>query len=68
MALACKCDRCGKYFESSDDLRCNVIKIGIARPREIDTNTFKKEEQLDLCRACFNSFEKWKRCPIKEGE
>ena len=57
--LAKKCDRCGKFYESSDMIdnsEMNEIYIISVKKFCVRESTI---EDIDLCRECMNSFIKW---------
>ena len=60
MAIARKCDRCGKLYEAynvgEDDDRMN----GIAEANIEITDRYMIREVFDLCPECKRSFEKWR--------
>ena len=57
MALAKKCDRCGKFYDEN-------INIMIAFNWD-DQDRYYANKPLDLCPSCKDSFEKWLN---KKGE
>ena len=57
--LARKCDRCGKFYESSDMIdnsEMNGIYIISVKKFCVRESII---EDIDLCRECMNSFIKW---------
>ena len=60
MAIAKKCDRCGKLYEGyhvkEDDCGTN----GIAEISMEITNVYEVMEVFDLCPECKKSFEEWR--------
>lgn len=61
MAIAFKCDRCGKFEENKKGVK-NFIKkeYRISFPIYFVNNFFGwKVRGIDVCQDCFESFEKW---------
>lgn len=59
MALAKKCDRCGKLYENYDDIECNDVQVN-----RIDTIGYRPGERsisksYDLCPDCCFDFARW---------
>lgn len=58
MAIACKCDRCNKLFEKSNDNDYNCIIVGT---RDIYTRNINNSNKhyYDLCPSCNESLKIW---------
>lgn len=69
MSRACKCDRCGKFYEpNQNDEACVPTAV---RPLEFNTITLNHKDyengnvdyvgfsRIDICPACAHSFTKW---------
>ena len=49
MSCACKCDRCGKFYERTEEFNNRKHKLCELR------NSF----ELDLCKECYSELEEW---------
>ena len=60
MALAKKCDRCGKLYELKDIDACESIanRLVLARRYKQNTRAFSYK-YFDLCPACVTSLARW---------
>lgn len=59
MAIACKCDRCGKFFKGLENGRVKKkIKIG-SFPIVPDCRGPIDDEEMDLCNSCFEALDNW---------
>ena len=69
MSVACKCERCGKFYEpNQDDEACVPTKVC---PVEFNTVTLNHKDykndnlayvgfsRMDICPECAHSFTKW---------
>lgn len=60
MALACKCDRCGKlYISYRMPVRKYKVNGIITIDRSNDNSSYMKQEYIDLCPDCMETFSKW---------
>lgn len=68
MALAKKCDRCGKLYELKDIGACESIANGLvlARRYKQNTRTFSYK-YFDLCPECRISLAHWLKTANLEG-
>lgn len=55
MAIARKCDRCGKLYEKYDDVECNGMEVN----RVLLSNGIVNKEAYDLCPECCLEFVRW---------
>ena len=59
----CKCDRCGRIFEpteqSNGEFYSRVIEVG-EETFGITNTEAVIEMTLDICNSCYNSFLSWK--------
>lgn len=68
MAMAKKCDRCGKlyeYYPTGNKLQYNAI-LRIQRNAVGETITCIKTLTTDLCPECMNEFEKFMTAKFQE--
>lgn len=52
MSCACKCDRCGKFYERTEEFNNRKHKLCELR----------NSLELDLCKECYSELEEWFRC------
>lgn len=55
MALACKCDRCGRYFSIPENGMIKKIIIGTVSPFQRVNDPINKHS-YDMCDLCLNEF------------
>lgn len=69
MAIAKKCDRCGKFYEhypTGNKLQCNAIR---KIQRNVAGETIAKNDLvIDLCPECMDKFEKFMTAKFQEEE
>ena len=65
MALAKKCDRCGKFYEAYNTKNDRENISGIMTLNLDDNGKFYSHEPLDLCPECKDAFEEWFRIKRK---
>ena len=65
MALAKKCDRCGKFYDEYNFAKDDKNINGIMTLNLDEQDHYYTHEPLDLCPSCKDSFEKWLN---KKGE
>lgn len=69
MSIACKCERCGKFYEPNKDdeaqlpvetspLKFNTITLNY-KCYETDNLDWVGFTQIDICPECAHSFVKW---------
>lgn len=58
MALACKCDRCKKFFLPDDEGRCTKMLYG-EYSLENSLNGLNWKVEIDLCPECLEILKKW---------
>ena len=63
MANAKKCDRCGALYEGSNKKDAVTVFNAMRRLCETGCGGIFSLDQIDLCPACRDSFEKW----LEEG-
>jgi hypothetical protein len=56
MAWATKCDRCGRYFDYSED---KADAFAFMRYNRVKNLYYTESEEIDLCPKCVKSLEKW---------
>lgn len=59
MSLACKCDRCNRYFSPKEEGQSTKIMVGLFSlldPKDIYPI---KDEKYDLCGSCAGILKKW---------
>lgn len=61
MALAKKCDRCGKFYETYNTTNDNENISGIMTLNLDEQRKYYSHEPFDLCPKCKDAFEKWFR-------
>ena len=61
MALAKKCDRCGKLYEAYNTTKDSENINGIMTLNLDDQRKYYSHEPLDLCPECKDAFEVWYR-------
>lgn len=67
MALAKKCDRCGKLYESKDVSVLGYMINGLVlADRDKRNNGYYDRKYLDLCPACLVSLTNWLEAPKDE--
>ena len=59
MALAKKCDRCGKFYDEYNFEKDNKNINGITTLNLDAKGDYYIHKTLDLCPSCNDSFEKW---------
>ena len=59
MALAKKCDRCGKFYEAYNTAKDSENINGIMTLNLDDQRKYYSHEPLDLCPECKDAFEEW---------
>ena len=59
MALAKKCDRCGKLYESYNTTNDSKNINGIMTLNLDDLRKYYSHKPLDLCPECKDAFEEW---------
>lgn len=59
MALAKKCDRCGKFYETYNATKDSENISGIMTLNLDDQRKYYSHEPIDLCPKCKVSFDKW---------
>lgn len=65
MAWATKCDRCGEYFEHSQDKINGFAFLRYDRPKD---KYLVDDDEYDLCPACVRSLDQWfSDGSVKEG-
>ena len=64
MAMAKKCDRCGKFYETYNTRNNRENISGIMTLNLDDQGKYYYHEPLDLCPECKDAFEKW----MKNGD
>lgn len=64
MAIACKCDRCGKYYmpEAGEGRSPRIVfgHIPVIICKGVDKTYDRDAESFDLCWDCANDFLKWR--------
>ena len=65
MALAKKCDRCGKFYDEYNFAKDDKNINGIMTLNLDEHDDYYAHDPLDLCPSCKDSFEKWLN---KKGE
>ena len=56
---ACKCDRCGAYFDESPDSDTRISNIKLFSGREVDIDIANYNFYINLCNNCKESFRNW---------
>lgn len=69
MSIACKCERCGKFYEPNKDDEAQLIVEASPLKFNSITLNYKKYEtknldwvgfsRIDICPECAHSFTKW---------
>lgn len=59
MALAKKCDRCGKFYDAYNSAKDDKNINGIMTLNIDEQDRYYTHKPLDLCPSCKCSFEKW---------
>ena len=59
MALAKKCDRCGKFYEAYNTTNDSENINGIMTLNLDDLRKYYSHKPLDLCPKCKDAFEEW---------
>lgn len=67
MSIACKCDRCGKLFEMSNEGRGYHIPAIEIQYRDLWRNTSNDCKIYELCYECFDELLRWIQTGGKDG-
>ena len=59
MSIACKCDRCGKLFEMSNEGRGYHIPAIEILYRDLWRNASNDRKTYELCYECFDELLRW---------
>ena len=59
MALAKKCDRCGKFYDEYNFTKDDKNINGIMTLNLDEQDHYYTHKPLDFCPSCKDSFEKW---------
>ena len=68
MALAKKCDRCGKFYDEYNFAKDDKNINGIMTLNLDAQDHYYTHKPLDLCPSCKDSFEKWLKFLNNKGE
>ena len=69
MSIACKCERCGKFYDPNKDdealvpikqsiLKFNAITLDCKNYKN-NSNNWNEFTRIDICPACAHSFVEW---------
>ena len=63
MAVALKCDRCGKLYELYKVKGSNKDFNGVATIEILNSRNYQSKDVLDLCSECRDSLDEWLDLP-----